>query len=487
MMSLISMWIPEGIVLLAAIIILLTGLRLKNAKLLAGLARFSLLLTMLATILIKTYSWKHHLDTLISELWFMDHIAFVMKLTIEITAWFVLGLGVHYTQHEDIGSGEYYALTLFAVLGMLIVASAAHFMVLFVGLELFSLAIYALVASQCHISIGIEAAIKYFVTGALASGLLLYGISLIYGATGQLAFVPLMQDLGVIANGHSLLISFGVICILVGVAFKLGVAPFHMWVPDIYEGAPLSVMLWIATTAKIAAFAILVRLLWNVLAPLGSIWQPLVQFLALLSILVGNTAAIAQSNFQRMLAYSSIAHMGYLLLAVQLNTESAWSVALFYMLSYVIGTLTAVAVILLLQHKHAHIKQINDLCGLHQRHPWLAFILLLAMFSLAGVPPLLGFMAKWQIVQMLIEQQQIGYAITAMLLTIVGAYYYLRIIKVIYFDDLQPLDPAKPNIYPPALLAVQPTASIMAALCGGSLLFLGIFPAQLLQFCLQVF
>lgn len=483
-MYVLTAWTPECLLLAGALVVLFTGLLRPPPFLLSGLTQIFLGLSGLAL----GFACFMSVANPTPDLWFLDHFACGMKLLIALSAWFVVGLGARYTRDEGMGGGEYYALILCSVLGMFVVSSAAHFMVLFAGLELFALCIYALVASQRSEAKGLEAAIKYFITGALASGLLLYGLSLLYGATGVFGFASMHKALLALHGAHPMLLAFGLMGIVCGMAFKLGVVPFHLWVPDVYEGAPVSMMVWIGTVAKLAAFAVWVRLFWGVLAPIASIWQPIMLWLGLLSILIGNIAAIAQDHFQRMLAYSSIAHMGYLLLAIHLNQQATWSASLFYLLAYVLGTLVAMGVMLLLHNKDVKIGRIASLAGLHQTHPCLAFLMLLAMFSLAGIPPFFGFVAKWQLISQLVIREEVVYAVFAMLMAVVGAYYYLRVVRVMYFDAprVHPSeDGGGGKAVPDIKLLQHSVARVSGSLtlvCGLGLLVFGVCPTMIPSF-----
>ena len=383
--------------------------------------------------------------------------------------------------------GEFFTLSLFSLLGMFVMISGHNFLVIYMGLELMTLSSYALVALRRDDATATEAAMKYFVLGALASGFLLYGLSMIYGATGSLDLNEVFNAIASRQIKHQVLV-FGVVFIVAGLAFKLGAVPFHMWLPDVYQGAPTAVTLMIGGAPQLAAFAICIRLLVEGLMPLAIDWQQMLVVMAIGSLLVGNLAAVAQSNLKRMLAFSTISQMGFLLLGLlagviggnQLNTESAYSASMFYVLTYVLTTLAAFGIIMLLARAGHESEEITDLAGLNQRSPLYAGVMAMAMFSLAGLPPLVGFYAKLSVLQALISSQQANYialAVFAVLMSLIGAFYYLRIIKVMYFDA-----PLPSNNQP---LVAAADARIVLTLNGALLLILGVMPGGLMTLCAQ--
>lgn len=375
-------------------------------------------------------------------LYVVDDLAHVLKFASYLAVLATLVYGREYIQSRDmLRGGEFYVLVLMALLGQMVMISAGNFLSIYLGLELMSLALYALVAIRRDNIDATEAAMKYFILGALASGFLLYGISMIYGATGQL-------DLGAVADVLStgqvplMPLVFGLVFIVAGLAFKLGVVPFHMWVPDVYQGAPTAVTLVLAAAPKLAAFAITLRLLAAGLGSLTVDWQPMLVILAVLSLAIGNLTAIMQTNFKRMLAYSTISHMGFVVLGLASGSSfdasgnaSAYGSALFYILTYVLTTLGTFGVMLLLSRAGFECEQIDDLKGLNRHNPLMAGILMFLMFSLAGIPPLMGFYAKLVILQAVLQTGQIWLAIFAVMMSLIGAFYYLRVVKVMYFDE----------------------------------------------------
>ncbi len=385
-----------------------------------------------------------------------------------------------------LGGGEFFTLSLFALLGMFVMISGHNFLVIYMGLELLTLCSYALVALRRDNATATEAAMKYFVLGALASGFLLYGLSMLYGATGSLDLNEVFNAIASRQVKHQVLV-FGLVFIVAGLAFKLGAVPFHMWLPDVYQGAPTAVTLLIGGAPQLAAFAICLRLLVEGLLPLAFDWQQMLAVMAIGSLLVGNLAAIAQSNLKRMLAFSTISQMGFLLLGMlsgvvngnQLNAESAYSAAMFYAITYVLTTLAAFGVIMLLARAGHESEEITDLAGLNQRSPLYAGVMAVVMFSLAGLPPLVGFYAKLSVLQALIASQQTTYlvlAVFAVLMSLVGAFYYLRIVKVMYFDA--PDSPVHP-------ITAPSDARVVLTLNGALILALGIFPGGLMTLCTQ--
>ena len=382
--------------------------------------------------------------------------------------------------------GEFFTLSLFALLGMFVMISGHNFLVIYMGLELLTLCSYALVALRRDNATATEAAMKYFVLGALASGFLLYGLSMLYGATGSLDLNEVFNAIASRQVKHQVLV-FGLVFIVAGLAFKLGAVPFHMWLPDVYQGAPTAVTLLIGGAPQLAAFAICLRLLVEGLLPLAFDWQQMLAVMAIGSLLVGNLAAIAQTNLKRMLAFSTISQMGFLLLGMlsgvvngnQLNTESAYSAAMFYAITYVLTTLAAFGVIMLLARAGHESEEISDLAGLNQRSPLYAGVMAVVMLSLAGLPPLVGFYAKLSVLQALISSQQTSYlvlAIFAVLMSLVGAFYYLRIVKVMYFDA--PLSPVHP-------ITAPADARLVLTVNGALILILGILPGGLMTLCAQ--
>ena len=379
--------------------------------------------------------------------------------------------------------GEMFTLSMFALVGMFVMISGSNFLLIYLGLELLTLSSYALVALRRDNAVASEAAMKYFVLGALASGFLLYGLSMLYGATGSLDINEVFKAIASRTVKHQVLV-FGLVFIVAGLAFKVGAAPFHMWVPDVYQGAPTAVTLLIGAAPELAAFAIIIRLLVEGLLPLAIDWQQMLMVLAIGSLLIGNLAAIAQTNLKRMLAYSTISQMGFMLLGLvagvvndnTYNAQFAYSASMFYIVTYVLTTLASFGIILLLAREGFESEEITDLAGLNQRSPLYAGVMAIAMFSLAGLPPMVGFYAKLAVLQALIASGQafyIGLAVFAVMTSLVGAFYYLRIVKVMYFDE------------PVTATTVSAPRDVRTVLTinGALILILGIVPGGLMTLC----
>jgi NADH-quinone oxidoreductase subunit N len=411
-----------------------------------------------------------------------------MSNLLKICSYIAVGLTLIYSRQyatqrgmlNGLLGGEFYVLALFSLLGQMVMISGNNFLIIYLGLELMSLSLYALVALRRDSAISTEAAMKYFVLGALASGFLLYGISMLYGATGSL---DLLEVARATASGtvNKTVLVFGVVFVVAGLAFKLGVVPFHMWVPDVYQGAPTAVTLLLGGAPKLATFAICIRVLVEGLLPLAFDWQQMLTVLAVLSMAIGNITAIAQTNLKRMLAYSTIAQMGFMLLGLLAgvingnvsSAANAYSSSLFYAITYVLTTLASFGLIMLLARAGFEAENIDDFKGLNQRSPWFAFVMLLLRCSLAGIPPTVGFYAKLAVLQAVLATGQIWLAVVSVMLSLIGAFYYLRVIKAMYFDD--PVDTA------PIVGHRDMRAAL--SLNGIAVLALGILPGPLMTAC----
>jgi NADH-quinone oxidoreductase subunit N len=387
------------------------------------------------------------------------------------------------SQRDMLRGGELFTLGLFALLGMFVMISGNNFLVIYLGLELLTLSSYALVALRRDNATATEAAMKYFVLGALASGFLLYGLSMLYGATGSLDVNTVFKIINSGQVKHQVLV-FGLVFVVAGLAFKLGVVPFHMWIPDVYQGAPTAVTLLIGGAPKLAAFAIFIRLLVEGMLPLAVDWQQMLMVLSVGSLLVGNLAAIAQTNLKRMLAYSTISQMGFVLLGLLsgvvdgniLYAANAYSSSMFYVITYVLTTLASFGVIMLLSREGFESEEISDFAGLNERSPLYAAVMAICLFSLAGIPPMVGFYAKLSVLQALIASGQsfsLGLAIFAVMMSLVGAFYYLRVVKVMYFDT------------PTSTACITAPFDVRAVLSinGGLVLLLGLVPGGLMALC----
>ncbi len=400
-----------------------------------------------------------------------DAMADILKILVYITVATVLVYSRTYISVRGMLSGEFFSLTLFATLGMMVMISASHFMTLYLGLELLSLSLYAMVALRRSVE-ATEAAIKFFVLGALASGFLLYGMSMVYGSTGTL---DITQVTGIIQTGainHAVLV-VGLVFIVAGISFKLYVAPFHMWAPDVYQGAPTAVVLFIGTAPNLAGFGFIMRLLVEGMGAMVADWQGMLIILAVTSMLIGNLAAIAQTNIKRMLAYSTISHMGFMLLGIIGADGNGYTAAMFYILIYVLMALGTFGIIILLSREGFEAEKLDDFKGLNQRNPWYAFITLLLMFSMAGIPPTVGIYAKLSVLQAVLSAGHVWLAVVAVLFSLIGAFYYLRIVKLMYFDE------PETN----ALILPQGDVKILLSANGLAVLAFGFFPQVLIGLC----
>ena len=409
-------------------------------------------------------------ETAFSGLFVTDGVSVVLKLAMLVSAALALAYSWTYLKKHDLDNGEYVALILFGTLGMMVIASAASMLTAYLGLELLSLSMYALVALKRNDRIATEAAMKYFVLGALASGLLLFGMSILYGATGSISLDGISLAL---AKANKTAVALSLIFIAAGVAFKLGVVPFHMWVPDVYTGAPTSVTLFLGTAAKLAAFALAYRLFGAALTPAYGDWSIIFAVIATISVVLGNLIAIAQTNIKRMLAYSAIANMGFLLLGFVGGGSDGYAAAMFYAIAYAITGLVSFGILVLLSGRGVEFENIEDLKGLNSRSPWYAFLMLLAMFSLAGIPPTIGFWAKLSVIESIINAGYTWIAVIAVMASLVGAFYYLRVVRVMYFADAPEGQLAMPSRAETVLISANALA----------ILVLGALPGAIISLC----
>ena len=404
-----------------------------------------------------------------------DPMAAVLKAFILVVSAFGFFYSRVYLEPRGSMRGEYFVLGLFAVLGMMVLVSAGSFLTLYLGLELLSLSLYAMVALDRDSRLASEAAMKYFVLGALASGMLLYGISMIYGSTGSLDLAEVAESLAG-AQSMRLTMVLGLVFVVVGVAFKLGAVPFHMWVPDVYEGAPTPVTLFISTAPKIAAFGMLMRALVDGLDALVLDWSRMLAILAVLSMAAGNVIAIAQTNIKRMLAYSTIAHVGFLFVGVASGTPAGYAASMFYVLTYALMALGGFAMVIWLGRAGMEADRLDDFKGLNHRNPWFAFMMLILMLSMAGVPPFVGFWAKWSVLREVVAADMTWLAVVAVLFSVIGLFYYLRVVRLMYFDPPSEDEPVT------ALADMKIVLSVNAL----AILALGIYPGALLKLCAAV-
>jgi NADH-quinone oxidoreductase subunit N len=475
---------PEIVLLiLAAVVLLIDAFNKTESR----HTTFTLSIgTLLVLTVVSLWQWNDGVQgSSFGGLYVVDSLSHFLKVLSYVAVAATLIYGRGYAEQRDMlkNGGEFYSLTLFALLGQMVMISAGSMLTVYLGVELMSFALYALVALRRDDVKSTEAAMKYFVLGALASGVLLYGMSMIYGATGQLDLRLIAQVIGS-GNAERLPLVFGVVFIVAGLAFKLAAAPFHMWTPDVYQGSPTSVTLILGAAPKLAAFAITLRLLVEGLHGIAVDWQPMLLILAVLSLAIGNIAAIAQTNFKRMLAYSTISHMGFVFLGLlsgvvqdQVLAGQAYGSALFYVIIYVLTTLVTFGLILLLSRKGFECEQISDLKGLNRRNPILAAMLLLSMFSLTGIPPMAGFYAKLAVLQALVGAGHVAIAVVAVIFSLIGAFYYLRVVKMAYFDE--------PEGEPVAIDNGVITNGVMSV-NGLLIIVLGILPGGLMALCVRV-
>jgi NADH-quinone oxidoreductase subunit N len=462
--------VPEIFLLTAACVVLLLDLFLTDESrwisyllTLASLVGCALLISGGGAETVYTFN----------QMFVRDPMANVLKVFVCIAVAGILIYSRAYVGARGMFRGEFFVLALFAALGMMIMISASHLLLLYLGLELLSLSLYSMVALQRDSVSATEAAMKYFVLGALASGLLLYGMSMIYGATGSMHLGQIAGAISSTPNPKVWVLGLGVAFVVAGLGFKLGAVPFHMWVPDVYQGAPTAVTLFIGSAPKLAAFALVMRLLVSGLESMVADWQLMLMFLSVLSLAIGNITAIVQTNIKRMLAYSAISHMGFLLLGVLAGDLNGYGAAMFYVVVYVLTSLAAFGMVLLLSRDGFEADKLDDFKGLNQRSPWYAFLMLLAMFSMAGVPPTVGFYAKLSVLQAVIATGHVWLAVVAVLFSLIGAFYYLRVVKLMYFDAAEDMTPILP----------EPDMRLTLSANGIALLVLGILPQPLLALC----
>jgi len=458
-------------------VILLVGTFKQNAR------NLVYTLTQLTLVFAAVITWRTmdgQVNFTFSNMYVDDLMGDFLKLMLYLSVAVVLLYSRGYMNDRKMETTEYYLLAIYATLGMMVMISANHFLTIYLGLELLSLALYAMVALERDSARATEAAMKYFVLGALASGLLLYGISMIYGATGTLEISSVAQAIYHQAGNRTVLM-FGLVFVVAGLAFKLGVVPFHMWIPDVYQGAPAAITLFIASAPKLAAFAMAMRLLVNGLFELAEQWQSMLMFLAVLSIVLGNLAAIAQTNLKRMLGYSGISHMGFMLLGLMSGVVggdrhfalNAYSSSMFYVISYVLMSMASFGVILLMSRSGFEAESLDDFRGLNKRNSWFAGVMAMVMFSMAGIPFFIGFFAKFSVLQAVVAAGYIWLAVLAVVMSLIGAFYYLRVVKIMFFDE--PADSAP--------ITATTDMRVLLSLNGVAIAVLGLMPQTLMSLC----
>ena len=462
---------PEIVLLSALGIVLLVDLWTSDKN--RYITHVLSLIALVAAAAAQWLVWVPQSVSTFSGMYIADGMSQLSKMVMYAATFALFVYAKPYNQVRDMFRGEFYTLTLFALSGMSVMVSAGHFLTAYIGLELLSLSLYAMIALRRDSADAAEAALKYFVLGALASGLLLYGISMVYGATGSLEFASVLAN-AYDGQANTWLLKLGLVFIVVAVAFKLGAVPFHMWVPDVYQGAPTSVAAFVGTVPKIAAVVFAFRILVTGLGTTVNDWTPMLAILAVASLLVGNLAAIMQSNIKSMLAYSTVSHMGFILLAFMAGAIG-FTAGLYYAIAYVVMGLVGFGVLMLLSNEAFECEEISDLAGLNQRHAWYAFLMLLAMFSMAGIPPLMGFYAKFAVIKALLSQGFVWISVFAVVMSLIGAFYYLRVVKVMYFDKATHEQGIGSNTVAKVVLSVNALL----------LLLWGVMPQSVMEWCLR--
>jgi NADH-quinone oxidoreductase subunit N len=465
---------PEIFLLLALSAILIADLFIAQEK--RATTYLLTQLALLGTIVVIVATSNPERVLTFNGMYVDDLLGDTLKVLACIAVALVLVFSRQYLIPRGLFRGEFFVLVLFALLGMMVMISAHSFLTLYLGLELLALSSYALVALQRDSAAATEAAMKYFVLGALASGLLLYGMSMLYGATGSLDIARVSAAISEgAATENRVILVFGLVFVIAGLAFKLGVVPFHMWIPDVYQGAPTAVTLFIGSAPKIAAFAFLMRLLVAGLEPLVLDWQGMLVIMSVLSMAIGNITAIAQTNLKRMLAYSTISHMGFLLIGVLAGSQEGYSAAMFYVIAYVIMSLGAFGIMMLLSREGFEAENLDDFKGLNERNSWYAALMLLIMFSMAGIPPTVGFFAKLAVLKAALAAGYVWLVVVAVMLSLIGAFYYLRIVKLMYFDPPQDASP----------LHAQFDTRVLLSATGLAVLLFGVLPQPLIALCMN--
>lgn len=463
---------PEIFLLTIVCAILIIDLFLKDES--RGATYMLSLIALAATAILSFTGYSQETVTTFNDSFILDPMASILKVAICVVVMGVFIYAKDYLIDRNIYKGEYFILGLFGVMGMMVMVSAGNFLTVYLGLELLSLSMYAMIAMQRDSAIASEAAMKYFILGAIASGMLLYGMSMVYGVTGSLDLANLNKA---VSTADRIVMSFGLVFLILGIAFKLGAVPFHMWMPDVYQGSPTSVTLYISSAPKIAAFAMMYRLLVDGLTDMHADWQMILIILSVLSMALGNIIAIAQTNLKRMFAYSTIAHVGFIVMGVLTGTQAGYGASMFYAIVYAIMSVGGFGMIALLSRAGFEADNIDDFKGLNQKSPWFAFIMMAILFSMAGVPPFLGFWAKISVLQEAVNSGLVWLAIVGVVTSVIGAFYYLRVVKVIYFDKPMDNTPIK------ASMDIRMALSIN----GVAILALGLYPTALIALCINTF
>ncbi len=473
-----SIAVPEMFLLALVCTVLVVDVYLKDESrnITYVLSQLGLVITLVLIIQQVPQNGEWERELAFNGLFVNDLLSTILKFAVVLLVAVVFVYSRRYLQDRNIFKGEFYVLGLFGLLGMMVMISANHYLSMYLGLELLSLALYAMVAFDRDNPNAAEAAMKYFVLGAIASGMLLYGMSMVYGMTGSLNIVEVAIAVDKMQS-NNIVLTFGLVFMVIGLAFKLGAVPFHMWIPDVYHGSPTIVTSYIATAPKIAGFAMIIRLLAESMGSLQTDWQGMLVILAVLSMILGNVIAIAQTNLKRLLAYSTISHVGFILLGLIAGNQEGYSAAMFYTLTYALMSLGGFGIIILLARKGFEADNINDLKGLNQRSPWFAFMMLIIVFSMAGVPPTVGFWAKLAVLKAVVNIDMLWLALVAVFFSIIGIFYYLRIIKLMYFDDAEDKNE----------IVCGREMQVVLSANGLSVLVLGLYPAVLMALCVATF
>lgn len=469
---------PEIFLLAALCLVLLIGLFFQHESQVVTYLTTQLALLSTALLTYGNSFGKGVRRVGLDRMYILDDLSGLLKVTILLLSCMYFVYARKYLRDQAIWRSEFFVLSMTATLGMMIIVSGYHILVLYLGLEMLSLSLYALIAMRRDHSRAVEAAMKYFILGALASGLLLYGVSLLYGLSGTLAIDQLAiyfnSEQGQLATNLPALLAL--VFIVAGLSFKLGIVPFHFWLPDVYEGAPTAMTLFLSSMPKVAALALMIRFLAEGMGDISQQWGQLLLMLGLLSVVFGNIVAIAQTNLKRMLAYSTIAHMGFIFVGMMTATHAGYSAALFYTLVYALMSMGAFAVLIVLGQQGYDPEDLEDLRGLHERHPWVAFMMLLILLSMMGFPLTVGFYAKLSVIQALVNVGLVWAAVILVVMSVIGAFYYLRLIKIMYFDKPLSQQPLQAGLDFHVLLSVN----------GLSMLALGLFPSALMTICSSV-
>lgn len=467
--------LPEVWVFMMVVLTLLISVFAKKSS---STTYFCVQTTLLIAIVIGFIQLDWQPGCAFHDLYLFDHVGTWLKIFIDIAAFGSFYYARNYIQERKMAESEYYLLGLLSVLGMMVLCSGHSLLMIYLGLEMLSLPIYAMIALRRDVENALEASIKYFVMGAIASGMLLYGMSMLYGVTASLDLSEISRQISIDGEAHAMLLSFALVFLVAGIGFKLASVPFHMWAPDVYAGSPTSVTLFLSTAPKLAAVGMAMRLLLVALPELHAQWQPLLTILAMLSTAVGSIFALIQINIKRLLAYSGIGHMGFVLFGFIAGTYEGYAFSLFYILIYTIMGLAAFGLITLMSRHGVEAETIEDFKGLNSRNPWLAFLMMIVMFSLAGVPPMAGFFAKFLVLKALVDVHLTWLAVFGLVMAVISAFYYIRIIKVMYFD---PAPAASER------LRLAKGARAVLSINVLALVFFGLFPGALIQACLSAF